>query len=145
MSSWSKALLAIGGLVFLATPAQAQADPLAGTWRFRSVNAGLGCAIDGEAVLKPGDQRDVYEVAMTAYERCGRWYRGRAIEICQAARAGAHVSLRCGVLRTIPRRPYQPDDFELQLRGDGEMAGQLTADWNTPALWRRGGDAAPVA
>jgi hypothetical protein len=144
MSSWSRALLAIVGLV-LSAPAQAQGDPLAGAWRFRSVNAALGCAIDGEAVLKRGDERDRYEVAMTAYERCGSIYRGRAIEICQAARAGAHVSLRCGVLRTIPHRPYQPDDFELELRGDGEMAGRLTADWDTPALWQRGGDAAPVA
>jgi len=82
---------------------------------------------------------------MVADQQCGPQDGGRAVEACQAEEIATHVSIRCKLVRTIPNHPYVPDDFELELRSDAVMTGLLTADWNTPAIWRRGDQAAPAA
>ena len=146
MSTWCSGALAAAGLAFTCAPAlAAAAAPLAGRWSFRSDNAALGCSISGDATLAAGSEANTYIVRMVAHETCGPDDHGVAAEICQAQLTGTHLSVHCGVLRTIPARTYYPDNFELDLRPDGAMSGVLTANWNTPALWRRGGDGAPVA
>lgn len=139
MSNWFSAA-ALAASFALALPAHAQSQTaLAGQWAFRSENAAIGCTITGQATLRPARGSGRYNVRMIATETCDGRVNSQVDETCVATRMRTHLSVRCTVDRGPPG--YLPDDFELDIVGDGRMQGLLTANWNAPAEWRKLGAA----
>ena len=136
MSNWFRPALLAAALAFATTPAHAQTRDLSGRWAFRSEFAAINCTITGEATLQRQRRAGRYDVQMRATETCDGVPASWAEERCVATRTRNHLSVRCTVLRSSVGG-YLPDDFELEIAGDGSMQGLLTANWNAPAEWRR--------
>lgn len=136
MSNWSKPALIAAAFALAAPQADAQTRDLSGQWAFRSENAAIGCTISGQATVHRMLTVGRYDVRFRATEACRGAYESWAEERCVATETQNHLSVRCRVDRSNAGG-YLPDDFELEIGGDGVMRGLLTANWNAPAEWRR--------
>ncbi|HYD87290.1 MAG TPA: hypothetical protein VEA80_07435 [Vitreimonas sp.] len=132
-------------VLFASSVAHAEMATLAGAWSFRAVHAAADCTITGDAVVRDTSTRDVYEVSLVATETCGGLSNTPVEQSCRATRSGDSVLVDCVVLYPDRAPGYLPDDFELVVQAPNVMVGRLTANWNQPAVWRRGVSDAPVA
>jgi hypothetical protein len=109
---------------------------ITGIWAFETQPYANGCTMTGVMTIKP-DARGQHACSFEALEKCPDM-QVRAKETCQAKRNGADLKITSTVHQVKPDLSYDPDNFELTIRGGSYMKGMMRSFNSAPVEFFRG-------